>query len=277
MVPIREPAVAGSFYPSDPDELRTAVQDLLDAARIVPGPPPCALVAPHAGYVYSGAVAASAYAQLLPHRGRYRRVALLGPAHRVPVSGLALPGVELFRTPLGLVPVGKAAFDQLGRSTVTVNPAAHRREHCLEVQLPFLQVVLGAFKMVPLLVGVTEPATVAAAIQRLWRDEGTLVVVSTDLSHYLDYETAGRRDGGTRAAVETPVAPPRRNRAVWGGLAAAAVAGASISRRNTPRRGVRPRSLPISLISPVNMRFPSSPAPIQTVTLSRTPAKSRRS
>lgn len=202
MVPIREPAVAGSFYPSDPDELRTAVLDLLDAARIVPGSPPCALVAPHAGYIYSGPIAATAYAQLLPHRRRYRRVVLLGPAHRVPVSGLALPGVELFRTPLGLVPVGKAAFDQLGRSAVTVNPAAHRREHCLEVQLPFLQVVLDKFKIVPLLVGVTEPAIVSAAIRRLWRDAGTLVVVSTDLSHYLDYESAGRRDGGTRAAVE---------------------------------------------------------------------------
>lgn len=202
MVLIREPAVAGSFYPSDPDELRTAVQDLLGAARVVPGPPPCALIAPHAGYAYSGPIAASAFAQLLPHRRRYRRVVLLGPAHRVPVSGMALPGVELFRTPLGLVPVGKAAFEQLGRRVVTVSRTAHHGEHCLEVQLPFLQVVLGPFRLVPLLVGVIEPATVAAAIQRLWRDEGTLVVVSTDLSHYLDYDAAGRRDGGTRAAVE---------------------------------------------------------------------------
>lgn len=202
MVLIREPAVAGCFYPSDPGELRTAVQDLLDAAPVVPGPPPCALIAPHAGYVYSGPVAASAYAQLLPHRQRYRRVVLLGPAHRVPVSGLALPGVELFRTPLGLVPVGKAAFEQLGRSAVTVSWAAHRGEHCLEVQLPFLQVVLGSFRMVPLLVGATSPNTVAAAIERLWQDDETLVVVSSDLSHYLDYESARRLDDTTRDAVE---------------------------------------------------------------------------
>lgn len=202
MVLIREPAVAGSFYPSDPDELRTTVESLLAGVEIVAGPPPRALIAPHAGYRYSGPVAASAYAQLLPHRSRYHRVVLLGPAHRVPVSGLALPGVELFRTPLGLVPVGKAAFEQLGRDAVTVNPAAHRGEHCLEVQLPFLQVVLDSFRLVPLLVGVTEPDTVAAAIERLWQDDETLVIVSTDLSHYLGYEAANRLDGSTRDAVE---------------------------------------------------------------------------
>ena len=203
MVLIREPAVAGSFYPSDPDELRTAIQTLLDGAEVLPGPAPRALIVPHAGYIYSGSVAASAYAQLLPYRSRYRRVVLLGPAHRVPVSGLALPGVELFKTPLGMVPVGKVAFDQLGRSAVTVNEAAHLEEHSLETQLPFLQVVLESFRLVPLLVGVTEPETVARAIERLWRLEGTLIVVSTDLSHYLSYDDAGRRDGGTCNAIES--------------------------------------------------------------------------
>lgn len=201
MVLIREPAVAGSFYPSDPDELRTAVQTLLDGAEIYPGPAPRALIVPHAGYIYSGPVAASAYAQLLPHRSSYRRVVLLGPAHHVPVSGLALPGVELFKTPLGMVPVCAAAFRQLGRSAVTVNRDAHLLEHSLEVQLPFLQLALESFRLVPLLVGVSDTGTVARAIERLWRREGTLVVVSTDLSHYLPYAEAGRRDGSTCNAV----------------------------------------------------------------------------
>ena len=200
---IREPAVAGSFYPSDPDELRAEVQTLLDGAAVLPGPAPRALIVPHAGYAYSGPVAASAYSRLVPYRDDYRRVVLLGPAHRVPVNGVALPGAELFRSPLGLVPVDASAFQSLDHPAVSVNVAAHRGEHSLEVQLPFLQVVLGQFNLVPLLAGVTDPETVADVILRLWDETGTLVVVSSDLSHYLDYRTASGRDRLTCEAIES--------------------------------------------------------------------------
>ena len=199
---IRELAVAGSFYPSDPDELRAAVEGMLDEATAPPGAAPRALIVPHAGYVYSGAVAARAYAQLLPHRDRYDRVVLLGPAHRVPLRGLALPGAEMFRGPFGLIPLDRAAFLQLNHAAVSVSERAHRMEHSLEVQLPFLQRVLGSFHFVPLVVGATDAATVCEVIERLWDPPGTLVVVSSDLSHYLAYPEAKRRDGRTQRAIE---------------------------------------------------------------------------
>lgn len=199
---IREPAVAGSFYPSDPVELRAAVETLLDEAPASPGTPPRALIVPHAGYVYSGSVAATAYAQIRPYRETFRRVVLLGPAHRVALSGMALPGVELFRGPFGLVPLDAATYPLLDFPGVIVSHEAHRLEHALEVQLPFLQLVLGAFTLVPLVVGVCDPGLVADVIDRLWSAPGTLVVVSSDLSHYLDYAEAKQRDRHTRRAIE---------------------------------------------------------------------------
>lgn len=202
MALIREPAVAGCFYPSDPDELRTTIRALLEEASPVPGPPPRALIAPHAGYEYSGAVAATAYTQLAPHRDTITRVILLGPAHRVPVRRLAIPGSELFRTPLGLVPVDPFIFRLLDDPGVTMNMAAHRSEHSLEVQLPFLQHVLDRFKVVPLLVGAPKPETVARVIETLWARPGTVVIVSADLSHYLDYASATRMDRRTCRAIE---------------------------------------------------------------------------
>lgn len=198
----RKPAVAGSFYPSDPGALRSTVDGLLADAKNEAGPPPRALVAPHAGYVYSGPVAASAYAQLRPHRDRYRRVVLLGPAHRAAVRGLALPGADAFETPLGEVPLDVAAIAALRHPALTTDVNAHRHEHCLEVQLPFLQRVLEGFLLAPLLVGAARPDEVADVIDALWDGPTTLVIVSTDLSHYLPWDEAARRDRATCAAIE---------------------------------------------------------------------------
>src|SRR5262245_14914090 len=148
MSAVRSPAVAGSFYPADPQELAAAVRRYLAAAASVQAtlPPPKALIAPHAGYIYSGPVAASAYARLAVARDTIQRVVLIGPAHYVPIRGLAASGADAFATPLGEVPVDRAAIDGLGDlPQVAVRDDAHRREHCLEVQLPFLQTILAQF------------------------------------------------------------------------------------------------------------------------------------
>jgi hypothetical protein len=200
---IRPAAVAGMFYPAHAETLREAVGALLADAR-APQPPrePKALIAPHAGYVYSGPIAASAYATLDAARGRVRRVVLLGPAHRVAVRGLALPGADRFATPLGDVEVDAAAVAALrDLPQVTESPAAHALEHSLEVQLPFLQTVLGDFRLVPLAVGHTTPGEVAQVLERLWGGAETLIVVSSDLSHYLPYAAARETDAATLAAM----------------------------------------------------------------------------
>lgn len=205
MIRIRQAAVAGSFYPDDPEVLVGEVQALLDRAAAGldrDGPPPVALIAPHAGYVYSGPVAAAAYACLLPHRGRYRRVALLGPSHTRGFRGVATSSMDGFHTPLGDVPLDHAAIVALRHPALRTLDEAHRDEHSLEVQLPFLQVALERFALVPLAVGDAAPADVAAIIESCWSDPATLVVVSTDLSHYLDYGMARRRDRATCAAIE---------------------------------------------------------------------------
>ncbi len=198
----RKPAVAGSFYPSDPGVLRTTVETLLAEASEWRGTAPLALVAPHAGYIYSGPVAASAYACLQPFRESYRRVVLLGPAHRAPVRGIALPDAEAFDTPLGAVPLDRAAMDELDDPDVCFDDHAHQPEHSLEVQLPFLQVALDRFELVPLLVGAASLDAVARVIDRLWRPS-TLIVVSSDLSHYLPYGEAREHDHETCHAIET--------------------------------------------------------------------------
>ncbi len=167
------------------------------------GPAPKALIAPHAGYVYSGAVAASAYARLRAVRDRIRRVVLLGPAHRVPFRGLAASSAQVFETPLGAVELDQDALAALADlPQVRVLDEAHRREHSLEVQLPFLQMALTQFSLVPLVVGDASAEDVAEVLERLWGGPETLVVVSSDLSHYHDYETARVRDGKTTAAIE---------------------------------------------------------------------------
>jgi AmmeMemoRadiSam system protein B/AmmeMemoRadiSam system protein A len=201
---IRRPAVAGSFYPGLREVLSREVGALLEGAPAVPrgGPVPKALIAPHAGYIYSGAVAASAYARLAPMRERIKRVVLLGPAHRVAVEGLALPGVLGLETPLGVVPLdceGVRSISALPQ--VSESPKAHAQEHSLEVQLPFLQKMLGEFSLVPFAVGAATREEVAEVLERLWGGPETLIVISTDLSHYHPYDEARRIDGATLARI----------------------------------------------------------------------------
>ncbi len=201
---VRQPAVAGMFYPAAARELARDVGVLLaDAASAARGAPvPKAIIAPHAGYVYSGAVAASAYARLAPARGKITRVVLLGPVHRVPVRGLALPGATTLATPLGNIPVDAAAVAELAKlPQVTVSPAAHAREHSLEVHLPFLQTVLERFSVVPLAVGDATADEIAQVLEVLWGGAETLIVVSSDLSHYLGYDEAQATDRATAQAI----------------------------------------------------------------------------
>ena len=199
---IRPAAVAGSFYVGHPQRLRTAVADLLAAAPASAGASPKALIAPHAGYVYSGGVAAAAFATL---RGgaAMTRVVLIGPAHYVAVRGIAVPTADAFETPLGRVPVDRDALSAIADLPFVVEAdAAHAPEHALEVELPFLQTLLGSFAVVPLLVGEADPRQVAEVLGRLWGGPDTLIVISSDLSHYHDYDTARRLDAATAAAIE---------------------------------------------------------------------------
>jgi hypothetical protein len=153
---------------------------------------------PHAGYIYSGPIAANAYARLAPGRSAIRRVVLLGPVHRVPVRGLALPGADTFVTPLGAVAVDADAVACVrGMPQVCESEAAHSLEHSLEVQLPFLQTMLDEFSLVPLAVGDASPSEVAEVIERLWGGPETLIVVSSDMSHYHPYEEASEIDRST--------------------------------------------------------------------------------
>lgn len=200
MLKVREAQMAGFFYPAGREELERTVRELLLAADDE-GPAPKALILPHAGYAYSGAVAASGYALV---RGPIRRVVLLGTAHRYGGPGLAAPGADCFATPLGNVPLDHQALAALrDLPQVKVRDDAHEGEHSLEVHLPFLQVLLGGrFRIVPLVVGEAAPEEVAEVLERLWGGEETLVVVSSDLSHYHDYATAKRLDAGTAAAIE---------------------------------------------------------------------------
>jgi len=198
----RPPAVAGTFYPGDPATLARDVDDALAGARASIGRAPKALIVPHAGYVYSGAVAAKAYAALEPLRATIRRVVLLGPCHRVAVRGLALPSADAFDTPLGRVPVDREAVAALGAMPqVVVSGAAHAQEHSLEVQLPFLQRTLADFTLVPLAVGDASAGEVAEVLERLWGGPETLIVISSDLSHFHRYDDASRIDRVTADAI----------------------------------------------------------------------------
>ena len=191
---VRQPAVAGSFYPAQAAVLASTVNGLLAAAsaRIEgPEPAPKALIVPHAGYIYSGSTAALAYVRLAPVRSLIRRVVLLGPVHRVAVRGLALAGATAFDTPLGQVEVDQDAQALLAAlPQVVLSAAAHMLEHSLEVQLPFLQLALEDFKLLPLAVGDATPAEVAQVLEALWGGSETLIVISSDLSHFLPYRAA---------------------------------------------------------------------------------------
>lgn len=196
---IRPAAVAGLFYPDNPEVLQAQLGDLLAAAMPLESALfPKALIVPHAGYVYSGPVAASAYATIGSMRNDIRRVVLLGPAHRVAVAGFALPASQRFATPLGEVPISHSDWVKLQlRPDVVVDDRPHAFEHSLEVQLPFLQTVLDAFELVPLLVGRARPEAVAEVLAELWGGPETLVVISSDLSHYHPYSHAQRTDRST--------------------------------------------------------------------------------
>ena len=202
---IRDPAVAGSFYPAEPERLRSAVTSYLSAAVVPEGTPesvPKAVIAPHAGYVYSGPVAATAYAAVERGRDRITRVVLLGPSHRVALRGLALPSSDAYGTPLGTIPIDRESCDRVASlPCVQVLEEAHTWEHSLEVHLPFLQEVLGSFSLVPLVVGDADASEVSQVLEALWGGPETLIVISTDLSHYLSYDRAREIDGITAHAI----------------------------------------------------------------------------
>ncbi|HKU15360.1 MAG TPA: AmmeMemoRadiSam system protein B [Steroidobacteraceae bacterium] len=200
---IRPPAVAGLFYPDDARELRDMVSEYL---RQVPtnsaGASPKALIVPHAGYIYSGGIAAAAYASVAARRNAIRRVVLIGPSHRVYLRGMAVPAASTFATPLGRVEIDRELKSLLlQRGDVVEADAPHAQEHSLEVQLPFLQLLFDEFTLLPLVLGTIAPEHVAAALAQAWGDAATLVLVSSDLSHYHAYEQARQIDAATSAAI----------------------------------------------------------------------------
>jgi AmmeMemoRadiSam system protein B len=201
---VRHPAVAGLFYPADPDALHAVLDQLLANAHTEIHLPkaPKALIVPHAGYPYSGPVAAAAYSLIEPLRKQIKRVVLIGPSHRVYLRGVALPQVKTFVTPLGEIPIDTQGRDiLLRRGDVLASDAAHAMEHCLEVQLPFLQTVLNDFTLLPLVIGSTTPAQVAGVLADVWGGPETLVLASSDLSHYHSYDYANEMDAATAADI----------------------------------------------------------------------------
>ena len=199
---IRPPAVAGMFYPASNRTLKNDIQHYLHEADCVQVTNPKAIIVPHAGYMYSGPIAASAYKQLIPLKEKIKHVVLLGPAHRVAFHGLAVPESDTFNTPLGNIPIDQKGIESLATlPQVIVSEQAHQEEHSLEVQLPFLQEILHEFSLVPLVVGEAERDEVVEVINKLWGDEHTLIVISTDLSHYHGYNEAKQLDSATSDSI----------------------------------------------------------------------------
>jgi len=198
---IRPAAVAGMFYPGDSRELNTVLKTFLRRAKARPLVPKV-LVVPHAGYVYSGQAAAEAYVLLEPLKNKIQRVILLGPCHRVAVRGMSLPTVQAFATPLGNIPLDTQAMEKLlALPFVGYSDAAHAEEHSLEVHLPFLQSVLADFSLVPVVVGEISPQQVAQALEQVWGGDETLIVISSDLSHFLPYDVSCEVDGETARKI----------------------------------------------------------------------------
>jgi len=198
---VRPPAVAGSFYPADPQVLAAEVQRMLAAVPPTGEPAPKALIAPHAGYIYSGPIAASAYARLRSASRDISRVVLMGPAHRVAFHGIGISTAQAFRTPLGDVPLDPKGAELLSIPGVVALDEAHREEHSLEVHLPFLQTLLDRFTLLPLVAGMAPDGLVADVLEAVWGGPETLIVISSDLSHYHDYETATALDHTTAEAI----------------------------------------------------------------------------
>jgi AmmeMemoRadiSam system protein B len=199
---VREAAVAGLFYPAKTEQLRHDVDAMLQRAPAPAGPAPKVLILPHAGYVFSGPVAAAGCNLLRTAAASIRRVVLLGPAHRIYLEGMAVPDADAFATPLGSVPLDRESIDAIATLPgVCVSELAHQDEHSLEAQLPLLQTVLQDFTLVPVVVGRAAPRQVAAVIDAVWGGPETLVVISSDLSHYLSYEQARLMDAATCKAI----------------------------------------------------------------------------
>lgn len=199
----RPPAVAGSFYPRTAESLNRTVTNFLAGANVEARPASRGVIAPHAGYMYSGAVAAKAFASLKSSADRFRRAIVVGPAHFVPFKGIAAPSHRAFATPFGDMPVEtEPIFSLADEARIVVDNEPHAPEHALEVELPFVQTLFGALPIIPLLFGFTSAEAIAAVITRLWTED-TLLVVSSDLSHYEDYETASLHDAQTAKAIET--------------------------------------------------------------------------
>jgi hypothetical protein len=194
----RKAAVAGYFYEAQAAGLQHQVSQFIEQSPLVSPAKPKVLIVPHAGYDYSGSTAAQAYRCLESYQDKIRRVVLFGPAHRVYLEGMAVPSVDAFSTPLGEVQLDRKGIKQItSMPAVIVSDEAHRDEHSLEVQLPFLQAVLNQFTLVPVVVGNCDAKTVAAVIDELWGGEDTLIVISTDLSHFHSYEAARQIDAST--------------------------------------------------------------------------------
>jgi AmmeMemoRadiSam system protein B len=202
MVLIRQPAVAGTFYPAHPAILQKMLNTYLSAVKST-SKVPKAMIVPHAGYIYSGQIAASAYARLKLGADNINRVVLLGPSHRVGFKGLAVSHAEVFNTPLGGIPLDTTAIQNLlALPFVVYMDEAHHLEHSLEVQLPFLQTVLKNFKLIPIVAGEATAEQVAQVLDLFYDDPQTLIVISSDLSHYHDYATAQRLDSETNHKIE---------------------------------------------------------------------------
>ncbi|HEX6703184.1 MAG TPA: AmmeMemoRadiSam system protein B [Albitalea sp.] len=236
---VRPAAVAGMFYPADPAALRAQLDALLSVAGASADKAPKLLVVPHAGYVYSGPIAARAYATLAPWREQITRVVMLGPAHRVPVASLAAPAAGAFETPLGRVEIDAQALQKVADLRQVVrDDRPHAFEHSLEVQLPFLQVTLAHFTLAPLVVGAAHADAVAQVLERLWGGDETLIVISSDLSHYLAHAQAQARDRRTIARMVAFDAALEPDDA----CGAHAINGALVAAR---RHGLAPRVLDV--------------------------------
>jgi hypothetical protein len=204
MTKIRYPAVAGQFYPGEAKRLEQSVANYIQEAGDIPDPAPKAVIAPHAGYIYSGPIAGTAYAYLSKANGEIKRVVLIGPAHWAALKGLATSEANAFATPLGKVRLARESHKAIEQfEQVSVFEGAHSKEHCLEVQIPFLQSIFHDFELVPLVVGDASPAEVAEVLESLWGGPETVVVISSDLSHYRNYQTATRLDKETSTRIES--------------------------------------------------------------------------
>jgi len=202
MLKIREPAVAGTFYPADPDQLKQMLMHYLNDASTA-GKVPKAIIAPHAGFIYSGPIAASVYARLKAAKEVINQVLLIGPSHRVGFQGLALSTAEQFSTPLGNIEVDTQSVKQLAEYPfISYLDQAHELEHSLEVHLPFLQTVLKQFSLIPIVAGDAPADQVCQLLEQFWGKAGTLIVISSDLSHFHDYETAQKLDRETSEIIE---------------------------------------------------------------------------